>query len=279
MTQTLGIIGDPVAHSLSPAMQRAALKSAGIDAVYQAFHVLPDKIATFIEEARATPYLGFNITIPHKQIIMAHLDEIQPEAAAIGAVNTVLNRDGRLIGFNTDGIGYLRSLTEEKNWQPTGKVATLLGAGGAARAVAYALLDSGLSTLFIVNRTPQKAEALAKDLNKMFAGKIRSGGWEILESCLSQSELLINATSVGMDDTSFQDLHLEALPKGALVSDLVYTPRITPLLKTAQSQGYDTHEGLGMLLYQGAEAFKIWFNQDPDIEIMRKVLEEKLKKT
>jgi len=271
MTQIIGVIGDPIEHSLSPLMQTAALQAAGIDATYRSFHVTADDLAAFVQEVRDTPYLGFNITIPHKQSIRQYLDRLMPEAEAIGAVNTVHHIDGKLIGYNTDATGYLRSLNKEQQWQAADKIITLLGAGGAARAVAYGLQAAGAKRIFLVNRTAAKATALASEVSVAQATE-----WSSLPSCLDDSDLLVNATSVGMGGTAFDNLPLASLPKHALVSDLVYTPRETPLLRSAKERGLQTHEGLGMLVYQGAEAFKIWFGQEPDVKVMRTALEKAL---
>jgi shikimate dehydrogenase len=274
MTEILGVIGDPIDHSLSPLMHRAAIEKAGIDAVYRAFHIRLDQLPAFIEEVHKNHYLGFNVTIPHKQNIMSYLDDIAPEAQAIGAVNTVLHRSGQLIGYNTDAIGYLRSISEEKKWEPHGKSVTLLGAGGAARAVSYSLMKAGASQIYIIDQITTKANELAENINKLFMKSQRMDviEWADLTECLTKSDLLVNATPIGLQGTSFDFLPLEALPDSALVSDLVYSPRETPLLLEAKKLGHKTHEGLGMLLYQGAEAFRIWFGKDPDVDVMRQVL-------
>lgn len=274
MTTILGVIGDPVTHSLSPVMQSAGIKSAGIDAVYKMFPVTPAQLADFVTEVRQNAYHGFNVTLPHKQRIAPYLDEIVPEAEAIGAVNTVLNRNGHLIGYNTDATGYLRSLTEEQQWQPEDKTITLLGAGGAARAIGYGLLQADIAQLYLVNRTADKAVAMAEELSRVtrHESRVKAMPWSQLPSCLSATDLLINATSVGLDGTRFDNLPLDTLQAGALVSDLVYTPRRTPLLAEADALAYTTHEGLGMLLYQGAEAFQIWFEKEADITAMRQAL-------
>ncbi len=276
MTYVLGVIGDPIEHSLSPVMQMAAIKAAEIDATYKAFHIKADELASFVDRVRRENFLGFNITIPHKQDIMAYLDEISPEAEAIGAVNTVVNVQGQLTGHNTDAIGYIRSLQEEKQWKPHGKVVTVLGAGGAARAVAYGLLEHDVQQLYIANRSPDKAEALCNELGKLFVDRISFVAWKQLPAYLKKSDLLLNATAVGLGGTRFEQLDLSQLPQHALVSDLVYAPAETPLLHEAKQAGYTTHGGLGMLLYQGAEAFRLWFKQAADVEIMRRALTEEL---
>lgn len=276
MTAIYGIIGDPIKHSLSAKMQNRAFAKAKIDAIYLPFHVQPEGLVTFIESARNWQMSGFNVTIPHKVSIMEFLDEIEEEAKAIGAVNTISFKNNQLLGDNTDAQGYLRSLKQEAHWSSKGKVVTLLGAGGAARAVVYGLLNDGVKKLFIINRTHEKACQIAEFFKHSFSEKIIVIKWEeeSMREALEQSDLLINATSIGLKGSSFDNLPLEVLSKKAIVSDLVYRPRKTPLLKQAKELGLKTHEGIGMLLYQGVESFKIWTGIEPDINVMREALEE-----
>lgn len=278
MTQILGVVGDPISHSLSPQMQTAAIDRAGLDATYLSFHIKKEQLSAFIKEVRDNNYLGFNVTIPHKQNILDYLDDMAPEALAIGAVNTVHHSRNHLIGYNTDATGYMLSLKEEKRWRAKGKTVTLLGAGGAARAVAYSLLKAGAAQIYVYDKIVIKSNELAKNMNNLFMKSQRTDviDWLDLKDCLAETHLLVNATPVGMGGTSFDSLVLDALADTALVSDLVYTPRETPLLRDARKIGLSTHEGLGMLLYQGVEAFKIWFGKDPDVNVMRKTLEDAL---
>ncbi len=278
MTQQLGVIGDPIKHSLSPHMQQAAIAAAALDATYQAIHVTVNDLANFVVRAKQAGYRGFNITLPHKTAIMEFLDDLSPAAQNIGAVNTVIIESGRALGDNTDGLGYITSLAEDAKWEAKDKTVTLLGAGGAARAVAYALLDSGANQVCLINRTIEKAEQLCANLENLFPKKITYSEWT--ESTLMErfaiSDLIVNSTSVGLNKSRFDLLPLESSPQHCLISDLVYTPRITPLLQSAKDLQRPIHEGLGMLLYQGAAAFELWFHQKPNIKVMKIALEQAL---
>lgn len=280
MTMLLGIIGDPIAHSLSPIMQNRALEAAGLDATYLPYHVRSPELKAFIEDVHQQNMTGFNVTVPHKVSIMKYLDEVDEEAHQIGAVNTVLYHEGRLSGYNTDARGYCRSLQEEARFSAKDKAICILGAGGAARAVAYGLLTAGATNVMIANRTAEKAEALVQSFAHDYPHRITHIPWEpkTLGENFGKCDLLINTTTVGLDGTRFDRLPLAQLPGTALVSDLVYSPRETPLLREAKEAGFSTHEGLGMLLYQGAESFRIWTGIEPDIKVMRKALEEALEK-
>ena len=267
-TRVLGVIGDPVAHTSSPAMHNAALKALGLDYVYVAFHVAPDALPQALAGMRALELAGLNVTVPHKQAVMAHLDEISPEAQAIGAVNTVCNRDGKLLGFNTDAFGIIESLKADGGMDSLPGRVVLLGAGGAARAILYALLArEEVAEVLLLNRTVEKAEALKGDLD--VAGKVRIGS--LADSgAIADAGLVINATSIGMhphEDTSpladCSCLHAEML-----VADIVYNPLETILMRQARSVGARAINGLGMLAWQGARSFEIWTGVMPPVEAM-----------
>lgn len=259
----IGIIGDPIEHSLSPAMQNAAFRRANLPFVYLPFRVRPGELKSFLEKAR-WKMVGLNVTIPHKETIVRHLDRISPEARAIGAVNTVVIRGGRLLGYNTDGKGYLQSLKNETGFNPKGKRILIIGAGGAARALIYSLRQAGAQEIHLANRTKKRVLQIPTiPLQKTAFKKI-----------LPSIDLLINATSVGLNGTRFRGLPLSSLPKGAVVSDLVYRPRMTPLLKEAKKRGFRIHTGIGMLLHQGAMSFRLWTGKNPDLEAMRKALQK-----
>ena len=269
-TRVLGVIGDPVAHTSSPAMHNAALKALGLDYVYVAFHVAPDALPQALAGMRALELAGLNVTVPHKQAVMAHLDEISPEAQAIGAVNTVCNRDGKLLGFNTDAFGIIESLKADGGMNSLPGRVVLLGAGGAARAILYALLArEEVAEVLLLNRTVEKAEALKGDLDG--AGKVRIGS--LADSgTIADAGLVINATSIGMhphEETSpladSSCLHGEML-----VVDIVYNPLETTLMRQARSVGARTINGLGMLAWQGARSFEIWTGTMPPVEAMMK---------
>lgn len=278
MTKLYGVIGDPISHSLSALMQNRALKKAGIDALYLPFHVPPAELAAFIDAARRWPCDGFNVTIPHKQSIMEYLEDVSEEARLIGAINTVTNQSGRLIGTNTDATGYIRSLREDGHCDPATGTAIVLGAGGAAHAVCYGLLKADIAKIILCNRTAAHAELLRNHFATAYPHRIEVIPWEqaTLVDAFSRSQLLINTTSVGMNGTEFDGLPLAALPQKSLVSDLVYRPRQTPLLRAAAACGLRTMDGLGMLVYQGAASFEIWTGVAPDIAVMRTALTEAL---
>ena len=287
--KVVGIIGDPVSHSLSPQMQNAAFKRLKLKWTYLPFHVRDVEMESFLSRVREGEMEGFNVTIPHKETIMPYLDHISPEARAIGAVNTVVREGKKLKGYNTDASGYLRSLKEEVHFNPKGKNIVVLGAGGAARAVVYVLAFAGAKNIFIQNRTRSRALKLAKDFKGQFlkTTKIRtvqSSARHLWRDIFSETDLVINATSLGLVSKQAQAedhrllLPFEALPKKAIVSDLVYRPLMTPFLKLVEQKGVKTHSGLGMLLYQGAQAFSLWTGKAAPIAVMKKALLDALKR-
>lgn len=272
-TVLYGVIGDPIRHSKSPVMLNRAFRETGINAVYLAFHVTADRLAAFAEGVRAAGMGGFNVTIPHKTAIMAHLDEIDPTAGAAGAVNTVVRRGDRLIGYNTDGIGYVRSLREEAGVDPKGKRIVVLGAGGAARGILFALSQREPAHITIVNRTVSRAEELARMLP---AGLPRAalGPADMREAC-AEADIIINTTSAGMSpNTNELPLGIEAawLKPEAVASDIVYNPLKTRFLAEAAQAGCRTHGGLGMFIYQGAYAFEYWTERPAPAAAMRETV-------
>ena len=268
VTRVLGVIGDPVAHTSSPAMHNAALKALGLDYVYTAFHVAPDALPQALAGMRALELAGLNVTVPHKQAVIAHLDEISPEAQAIGAVNTVCNRDGKLLGFNTDVFGIIESLKTDGEMDLLPARVVLLGAGGAARAILYALLArEEVAEILLLNRTVEKVEALKRDLDSI--GKARIGSLTDTKEIVDAG-LLINATSIGMhphEDAS-PLVDCSCLHGGMLVADIVYNPLETVLMRQARSVGARAINGLGMLAWQGARSFEIWTGVMPPVEVM-----------
>ncbi len=273
----LGIIGDPIDHSLSPLMQNAALKQKKLPSLYLPFQVASSELSRFIRRARRGNFSGFNVTIPHKETILPYLDSISPEARQIGAVNTVVVRGGRLKGFNTDAAGFLRSLTRETRFKPRGKRMMVLGAGGAARAVLWILARSGAEKIYLCNRTPSRAGRIVKAFQRAFP-KVSIEKIPLKKGLLSELfpalDLLVNATSVGLNGTRFKGLPLSRLSKKAIVSDLV--PAATPLLRDARRLGLRTHAGEGMLVEQGALSFELWTGKKADRQMMREVLCEKM---
>ena len=259
-TALYGIFGYPIGHSLSPLMHTTAFAHYGMDAVYLPFAVHPAHVETAVKAIMALHLHGVNVTIPHKQAVMPWLDTLSPEARLIGAVNTIHLQDGRLHGYNTDGIGFLRSL-EEAGGEVTGSTVLLLGAGGAARAIAVQLCLAGIRRLWLANRTHARVAELATFLKQYLPDadiSIVSMGESSLAAHLAHTDIVVNATSVGMHADDACLLPLAELGPRHLVCDIVYRPLHTALLQTAQQQGARTVDGLGMLLHQGAKAFEIW---------------------
>ncbi|MDF2926763.1 MAG: shikimate 5-dehydrogenase [Paenibacillaceae bacterium] len=274
-TVMYGVFGDPVGHSKSPLMLNRAFQAAGINGAYAAFHILPGTLGEAVKGIRALGFRGVNVTIPHKVEVMDYLDEIDESARAIGAVNTIVNDNGRLKGFNTDGIGYVRSLKEETGVDLSGKRILLLGAGGAARGIAYALARENVGRLLIANRTAERARELA---SAMSAYTETAGmGTEDIALCIGETDIVINTTSAGMHPHVDEvPMNTELLHRNLLVSDLIYNPRITRLLREAEQAGARVHSGLGMFIYQGAYAFEYWTGLPAPAAEMRAIVEEAL---
>lgn len=271
-TRVLGIFGDPIAHSLSPLMQNHALEASGIDAVFVPFHVLSQQLAAAVAAIRALDLLGVNVTVPHKEAVCAYLDEIDPAARQIGAVNTIVNRNGRLCGYNTDGLGFLSSLQQDLGLQPAGLRVLLLGAGGACRAALVALAQGGAAAITIANRTPARAEALALEFGPVFGGitfATRSLEPEALSRGLDGVDLVVNTSAAGLQGEAFPGFPWESVPAQAAFYDMVYGPGLTPWLQQARERGHGVAGGLGMLAGQGEEAFYLWTGKRPPFGAMR----------
>lgn len=272
-TKLCGVIGDPIEHSLSPAMHNSAFHKLGLDYAYLAFHVPKKSLKSAMLGVAGLGIVGVNITIPHKVEVMKLLDHIDETATLIGAVNTVVNRDGRLFGFNTDGAGALRALKE--NWVGVkGKRIALLGAGGASKAIAFKLSESARS-LIILNRTKSKALSLARSLKKIRNIQVdaRKLNEENLKSTLSDVDILVNATSVGMfPQINATPIDRDLLHRDLTVFDIVYNPIQTLLLREASERGCKIVNGVDMLVYQGAVSFELWTGESPPIEVMRRVV-------
>ncbi len=275
-TKVYAIFGHPVSHSLSPRMHNAAFRALNLDSVYVPFDVQPKDFETAARAIRAMGISGVNITIPHKESIIFFLDEISPEANLTGAVNTVKNDDGKLTGYNTDVGGFLRSIREDLGFHPKGSNVAVIGAGGGARAVLTALCMSDASEIYVMNRTSDKAKKLAAEFKKNFKDTqifaISLDDKEEMERSLGSANLLVNATLAGMKGVDPVEVPLE-LSQTAVVYDLVYEPRETHLIERAKEMGQRASGGLGMLLYQGAESFKIWTGAEAPIEVMKNAIE------
>lgn len=274
-TNVLGIIGNPVKHSLSPAMQNAAFEACGINYVYIPFVVAPEKLAEAVSGLRALGIGGFNVTIPHKVAIIPYLDELDGTAEDAGAVNTVLVRDGRMIGYNTDGDGLLDSLEEDLDFVPGADPIIIVGAGGAARGAVAALCRAGAGRIVIVNRSHDSAVTLKEELNRRYPqvsiDAVARDGLE--REFLRRVSLLINTTSLGMHGERIDFIDLAGLPASAKVYDMVYSPHLTPLMTEAAIRGLMVSNGLGMLAAQGEKAFRIWTGQSPPKRMMKRVLQ------
>ena len=272
MTKRLGIIGYPIGHSISPIFQQAALDALGIDATYEKWEVTPEGVGDFVNGLRAPDSWGINITLPHKQAVIPLLDEVDEWATAAGAVNTIVNHDGRLTGHNTDGPGFLRALQVETGYDPKGTRALILGAGGAARGILLALARGGVDSLVIANRTMERAETLAKLAveNGVKSEAIPIAG-NVLIKAAASADLIVNCTSVGMShgpDEQGTPLTAAQIPASAIVNDVVYTPLETPLLREAAAAGATTLGGLHMLVYQGVLSFQMWTGQEAPADVM-----------
>lgn len=285
MSQRVALVGYPLRHSISPLFQQAAFDYCQLDVRYEAWEIEPKHLESLRSRLRHFSVLGANVTIPYKESILPLLDRLDDLAGQIGAVNTVVRRDGELLGYNTDAEGFLRSLRQDSGFEPEGKQVVLLGAGGAARAVAFALAKSRVKSLTIVNRTLERVQILVESLKS----KVRSGQdvriialpWEENElgKALFHCDLLVNCTSIGMKHSPAEKqspLEAEFIPQDALVYDLVYNPVETLLLKEARKAGAKTLGGLVMLVYQGAISFELWTGRKAPLDIMFRVAREAL---
>ena len=256
----VGLIGNPIAHSRSPRMHNAAFAALGMDHAYELWETEPDDLAERVATIRQSEILGSNVTVPFKEKVVSLVDEVSETSRRIGAVNTIIPRDGKLIGDNTDAYGYAASIRESYPGY-TPERALVLGAGGASRAVIVALQEMGAGEVIIVNRTLARAEELAAELGASAAG------WETLPDLLPTASLVTNATALGWYDERVLDERLVAmLPQGAIVTDLTYAN--TLLLQDAAAHGLHTLDGLGMLVYQGVRSFELWFGITPPVDVM-----------
>lgn len=269
-TKVYGIIGHPIEHTLSPAMQNAGFAALGLNSVYIPFEVRPQDLQKAIKGLLFLGVQGFNVTVPHKTECMKFLDKIDSSARAIGAVNTVKVSGGKLFGYNTDGLGFLRNLKDDMKIDPKSKNFFIVGAGGAARAVVWTLAKNGAKSIVVVDKIKEKSDELANTCS--FAGDVKSidcgDNWA---SCVKDADVLINASPVGMKDTDPSPVDVKLLHKRLAVFDLIYNKH-TKLVKSAKLKGLKACGGFGMLLYQGVEAFEIWTGQRAPVAIMRNAL-------
>lgn len=259
-----GVIGHPVGHSLSPGLHGHWLARYRLDAAYLPFDVAPGNLERALRGLAALGGRGCNITVPHKEAACRLMDELQPGAARIGAVNTVvIGPSGGLIGSNTDGFGFLENLRAgAPAWSASARPAVIIGAGGAARAIVAALGDAGCPGIRLINRTYERAEALAVQLG----GPVEPIAWDARAPALDGAGLLVNTTSLGMSGQPPLDLALNSFPTDAVVTDIVYAPLETPLLAAARARGNPVVDGLGMLLHQARPGFEAWFGVKPTVD-------------
>ena len=262
-TRITGLFGYPVEHTLSPLMHNAAFEHLGLDYCYLPFSVHPDSLKTAVEAVRALKLAGVNVTIPHKEAVIPYLDTVNEEALFIGAVNTIVNREGTLTGYNTDGRGFMRALSEN-NISPENKRVLVVGAGGASRAISYYLSEKA-GRLCLYDTDKMKLEKLASDLSE-----IRDNIHILNTVDAKDFDLLINATPLGLKAADPLPMDVSRLSPGQTVCDLIY--KKTPLLSLAEKKGCKTSDGLGMLLWQGVLAFELWIGTFPPVDIMRKAL-------
>jgi shikimate dehydrogenase len=281
MTKQAGVIGHPLSHSVSPAMFGAAFNAAGIDATYEAWPTTAEELEGRLNALRGDDMLGANVTIPHKEAVIPMLDRLDERAEAVGAVNVIANDKGDLVGYNTDAGGFDRSLREDAGFDPKGKRTAIIGAGGVARAVAYALVQGGASIIQLAGRSPRRLEAVAATFRQKTPPGVTISWCHWMDgvfmTVLPNAHLLVNCTPVGLSgsDTDGQSpMPEEFLPANGLVFDVLYNPAETPLMKAATAKGAKAVGGLGMLVYQAAEAFQLWTGQDAPIDAMRKAAEE-----
>lgn len=274
-TMMYGVFGDPIRHSKSPIMLNRAFQEMGLNAAYAAYHIPPNQLKQAVEGIKALQFGGINVTIPHKVEVMHYLDDIDEGASILGAVNTLVNDQGKWIGYNTDGIGYVRSLIEETKISLRGKRILMIGAGGAARGVIYALAKELPEMIWVANRTVDKAKSLAQSMKPYT--EVFGMGMDAIDDIKHNVDIVINTTAVGMHP------QVDAMPiepswfhEEMIISDLIYNPRISKLLREAERRGCKIHGGLGMFIYQGAYAFEYWTGLSAPVTAMRQVVEQAL---
>jgi len=283
MSRYIGLIGYPLKHSISPYFQQAALDYYRLDIRYEAWETDPAQLQDRVNDLRKPQNIGANVTVPYKEAVLPLLDEVDDLASSIGAVNTIVKKADRLLGFNTDVYGFIEALDKEGHFDPEGKRVVILGAGGVARAVSFVLVQKKVASLAITDGIFERASALAENLVRHTQGTLPSSKdlepdvtafqWQSLSSAktFDNCDLIIHCTTIGMKHSSQErqsPLSLEVIPRNVLVYDVVYNPWLTPLLKLAQKAGANILGGLPMLVYQGAASFKLWTGRDAPVDIM-----------
>ncbi|NQT95530.1 MAG: shikimate dehydrogenase [Candidatus Omnitrophica bacterium] len=273
-----GIIGFPIKHTLSPYMHNAAFNKLKIAAAYLPFEVKKAKLKEAISSLKENGLSGFNVTIPFKSACMKYLDKIEPTSKAIGAVNTVIVKGKKLIGYNTDYTGFIRSLKEELKFKPKGKTIFIVGAGGAARAACFGLAKEGAKKIYAYDIIKPKAKELVKGAKRVFRNcDIDVCSKKDVKDAICDSDLLVNCTPLGMGKSDPLPIDIKFLHKGIKVYDVVYTPLETKLIKLSKQKGIKACGGAGMLLYQGVVAFELWTKKKAPVTLMRKALLDNLK--
>jgi shikimate dehydrogenase len=283
MSRYIGLIGYPLKHSISPYFQQAALDYHRLDIRYELWETSPAQLQDRVNDLRKLQNVGANVTMPHKEAVLPLLDEVNDLASSIGAVNTIVKKDDRLLGFNTDAYGFIEALDKEGNFDPEGKRVVILGAGGVGKAVGFILVQRRVTSLAITDGIFERAKALAENLmrhikeaspsSKDLEPDITAFQWQSLSSAetLDNCDLIVHCTTIGMKHSSQEGqspLSLEVIPSSVLVYDLVYNPWLTPLLDLAQKAGANILGGLPMLVYQGAASFKLWTGRETPVDIM-----------
>jgi shikimate dehydrogenase len=283
MSRYIGLIGYPLKHSISPYFQQAALDYYRLDIRYEAWETSPAQLQDRVNDLRKPQNVGANVTVPYKEAVLPLVDEVDELAGSIGAVNTIVKKDDRLLGFNTDAYGFIEALDKEGHFDPAGKRVVILGAGGVARAVGFVLVQRKVASLAITDGIFERASALAENLVRYIKGASASSGdlepditafkWQNLSSVrtFDNCDLIVHCTTIGMKDSPQEGqspLNLEVIPKNVLVYDVVYNPWLTPLLRLAQKAGANILGGLPMLVYQGAASFKLWTGRKASVDIM-----------
>jgi len=283
MSRYIGLIGYPLKHSISPYFQQAALDYYQLDIRYELWETNPAQLKDIMNDLRKPQNVGANVTVPYKEAVLPLLDEVDDLASSIGAVNTIVKKDDRLMGFNTDAYGFIEALDKEGHFDPEGKRVVILGAGGVARAVSFTMVQRKVASLAITDGIFERASALAENLVRYSKGASPSSKdlepdvtafqWQNLSLArtFDDCDLIVHCTTIGMKDSPQEGqspLSLEVIPKNVLVYDVVYNPWLTPLLRLARKAGANILGGLPMLVYQGAASFKLWTGRKAPVDIM-----------